>query len=166
MTREAPLSGVPRIPSKTLATWIALLGGSLGLHHFYVASPHRWLGWLYPLPTLAGLVGAVRMHELGVDDRLAWLLVPLLGATLSIGMLCAIVMGLTPDGAWARRHGGDEALRRTRRSRQDDEDDPPPGIVHTGWGPVLGVILALMVGGGVLMGTIAFSVQKIFEWGQ
>jgi hypothetical protein len=29
---------------------------------------------------------------------------------------------------------------------------------------VLGVVVALMVGGVVLMGTIAFSGQKFFEW--
>ena len=153
------------IPSKTLATWIAVIGGSLGLHHFYLAGPRRWLGWLYPLPTLAGLAGVLRMDELGVDDRLSWLLIPWLGLTISAGMLCAIVIGLTPDGAWARRHGDDPVLRRTRRTRQEDEDEPPPGVVRTAWGPVFGVILALMVGGGVLMGTIAFTVQKIFEWG-
>ena len=34
----------------------------------------------------------------------------------------------------------------------------------TAWAPVLGVILALMLGGAALMGTIAFSGQKFFEW--
>jgi hypothetical protein len=29
---------------------------------------------------------------------------------------------------------------------------------------VLGAIAALMIGGAVLMGTIAFSGQKFFEW--
>ena len=152
------------LPSKTLATWIAVLGGSLGLHHFYLAGRWRWLGGLYLLPTLAGLAGIWRLRTFGVDDRLGALLVPWLGLTVTAGMFCAIVIGLTPDGAWARRHSADAALRASRRSRQDDEDDPPPGLVHTGWGPVLGVIAALMVGGGVLMGSIAFVVQKIFEW--
>ena len=51
-----------------------------------------------------------------------------------------------------------------RPAEGDDDETPPPGLVKTGWAPVLGVILALALGGGVLMGTIAFSVQKIFEW--
>jgi hypothetical protein len=34
--------------------------------------------------------------------------------------------------------------------------------VHTGYAPVLGVVLALMIGGGVLMGTIAFTVERLF----
>jgi hypothetical protein len=29
---------------------------------------------------------------------------------------------------------------------------------------VLAAIVALMVGGAVLMGTVAFSIQKFFEW--
>ena len=34
----------------------------------------------------------------------------------------------------------------------------------TGWAPVLGVIVALLVGASVLMGTVAFSGQRFFEW--
>jgi len=144
------------VPSKTLATWIALVGGSVGLHHLYLAR-RRWLAALYPLPTLAGLVGAQRMRSLGQDDVLSWLLIPWLGLTISAGMLCAIVIGLTSDAKWARRFAPEAATA-------DPDDEEPPGIVRTGWGPVVGVILALMLGGGVLVGTIAFSVQKVFEW--
>ena len=58
--------------SKTLATWIALVGGSLGLHRFYLHGfGDRW-GWLYPLPTLIGLYGVLRMRALGADDQVAW----------------------------------------------------------------------------------------------
>jgi hypothetical protein len=142
----------PDLPakSKTLATWIALAGGSFGLHRFYLYGPRDWPAWLHPLPTLVGLVGAVRMHNLGQDDILAWLLVPLLGMMISVGMVSAIAIGLTSDERWAQRFGGDcegaEAFRRTA------------------WGPIFGVILALFLGGAVLMGTIAFSGQKYFEW--
>ena len=145
------------VPSKTLATWIAVVGGSIGLHHFYLGGPRRWLGLLYPLPTLVGVAGVLRMRRLGQDDHLACLLIPWLGLAISAGMLCAIVIGLTSDAKWARRHAPEAAAA-------DPDDEAPPGTVPTGWGPVLGVILALMIGGGVLMGTIAFSVQKVFEW--
>ena len=145
------------VPSKTLATWIAVVAGSIGLHHFYLGGPRRWFGLLYPLPTLVGLAGVMRMRSLGQDDPLAWLLIPWLGLAISAGMLCAIVIGLTSDAKWARRHVPEAAAA-------DPDDETPPGLVPTGWGPVLGVILALMIGGGVLMGTIAFSVQKFFEW--
>ena len=77
-------------------------------------------------------------------------------------MLCAIVYGLTTDAKWARLHAGDPAGPVVQATREEDEDSPPPGLVRTGWGPVLGVILALMIGGGVLMGTIAFTVERLF----
>ena len=153
-------------PSKTLATWIAVVAGSLGLHHVYLGGRGRWFAALYPLPTLVGLAGVVRMRELGVDDRLSWLLVPWLGVTISVGMLCAIVIGLTPDARWARRHAGSAAspnLATSPSAVDADDEDAPPGMVRTAWGPVLGVIVALLLGGGVLMGTLAFSIQKIFE---
>jgi hypothetical protein len=133
--------------SKTVATWLALAGGALGLHRFYLHGLTDKAGWLFPLPTLVGLVGAVRMHNLGQDDTLSWLLIPVLGLMLSIGALSAIVIGLTPDERWALRFGADPARPEA-----------------TAWGPVLGVITALLLGGMVLMGTIAFGGQKYFEW--
>ncbi len=134
-----------RYKSKTLATWLALLGGSLGLHRFYLHGGRDLLAWLHPLPTLAGLVGVQRMLDLGQDDRVAWLLLPLLGLMLAQAALCAIVYGLLPDERWDARHN-------------------PGAAVHaTGWGPVLGVITALIVGATALMATIAFSGQRYFE---
>src|SRR5262249_51648220 len=97
--------------SKTVATWLAVLAGALGVQRFYLYGTRDWVGWLHPLPTLLGLWGAWRMHELGQDDRLAWLLVPLLGVMLSIAMLCAIVAALTPDGRWDARFNPDLAPR-------------------------------------------------------
>jgi hypothetical protein len=150
------------IPSKTAATWIALVGGSLGLHHFYLRGWRSGWGWLYPIPTLVGLAGVVRMRNLGVDDHLSWALIPCLGLTISVAMLCAIVIGLTTDAKWARLYAGAPGQPVVRATREQDEESPPPGIVRTGYGPVLGVILALMIGGGVLMGTIAFTVERLF----
>jgi len=132
--------------SKTLATWIALIGGSLGLHRFYLHGFRDLRGWLFPLPTLIGLAGVRRMADLGQDDRLAWVLIPILGLMLSVAMLTAIVYGLTPDEKWNARHN-------------------PEGPAHvSGWGVVFGVILALMLGAGVLMATLAFSAQRYFEY--
>ncbi|MCU0927672.1 MAG: hypothetical protein MUE62_00370 [Burkholderiaceae bacterium] len=133
-------------PSKTLATWIAVVGGVFGLHRFYLHGLRDKLGWLFPLPTLLGLHGLQRLDQFGQDDRLAWVLLPLLGLSLSAAMVAAIVYGLTPDEKWAARHD-------------------PAGSVHaTGWGPVLGVIVAVMVGAIALTSTIAFGGQRFFEW--
>lgn len=132
--------------SKTASTWIALLGGTLGLHRFYLHGPRDLLGWLHPLPTLVGLIGVQRMRTLGQDDHLAWALIPLLGLMLTVAMLSAIVYGLTPDEKWDARHNPGQPGR------------------STAWGPVFGVVLALLAGGIVLMGTVAFGGQKFFEW--
>ena len=132
--------------SKTVATWLALLVGSLGAHRFYLYGWRDKLAWLHPLPALLGLAGAVRMNNLGQDDRASWLLIPLLGLMLSIGMLAAMVYGLMPDEKWAARHR------------------PGAAVQPTGWGPVLGVVLALLLGGTVLMGTLAFGGQMFFEY--
>ena len=135
--------------SKTLATWLAVLAGALGVHRLYLHGPRDPWAWAFWPPTLMGLAGVWRMRELGQDDHLSWLLIPLLGLSLAAAMLGAIVIGLTPDDRWSARFGG-----------------PGEASQTTGWGPVLGVIAALMVGGAVLMGTIAFGGQKFFEWQQ
>jgi hypothetical protein len=132
--------------SKTLATWIAVIGGALGLHRFYLHGLRDVWGWLHAPPALAGLYGVQRMNELGQDDRLAWALIPLLGFVLAGAMLAAIVYGLTPDEKWDARHNPGAAVHATR------------------WGPVLGVIVALMLGAAALMATVAFSGQRYFEW--
>lgn len=136
--------------SKTLATWLAFVGGALGLHRFYLFGLRDSLGWLHPWPTLCGLYGLQRVATLGQDDQLAWLLVPLLGFTLAGTMLQAIVYGLTPDERWDARHnpallGSDQASR-------------------SGWAAVIGAGLSLMVGATVLMATIAFAGQRFFEY--
>lgn len=133
--------------SKTLATWVALLGGGLGLHRLYLHGAKDPWAWAFWPPTLAGLAGVVRMRNIGQDDMVSWALIPLLGLSLSAAMLSAIVIGLTPDERWAERFGTGQ-------------------VRPSGWGAVLGVIASLLVGGAVLMGTIAFGGQKFFEWQQ
>lgn len=135
--------------SKTLATWLAVLTGALGGHRFYLRGLRDPWAWAFWPPTLLGLDGVWRMHTFGQDDTLSWALIPLLGLSLSVAMLSAIVIGLTPDERWAARHARPGAA-------------PAP----SGWGAVLGVVAALMIGGAVLMGTIAFGGQKYFEWQQ
>jgi hypothetical protein len=132
--------------SKTWATWMALVGGSLGLHRFYLRGlSDRW-AWFFPLPTLLGLYGVFRARTFGLDDPLSWLLMPLLGLMLAGTMLSAIVFGLTSDDAWNARFNHDARQHRS------------------GWLNVIGVICALAFGATALMATLAFIAQRFFEY--
>lgn len=131
--------------SKTLATWIAVVFGSLGFHRFYLHGLKDVWGWLYPLPTLLGLYGLQRVQQFGQDDQLSWILIPLLGCTVAAGMLMAIVYGLTSDEKWDARF------------------NPEGRASSSGWAAIIGVMVALMIGAGTLMATIAFSSQRFFE---
>ena len=132
--------------SKTLATWLALVGGALGLHRFYLKGLGDPWGWLFPMPTLLGLYGIARARQFGQDDHWSWLLMPLLGVVLSVAMLTAIVYGLMPDEKWNARY------------------NPVGRASHSGWAAVIGAVLSLLIGGGVLMATLAFSGQRYFEY--
>ncbi|MGK2897409.1 MAG: hypothetical protein ACSLE9_01790 [Burkholderiaceae bacterium] len=135
-----------RAPARAIATWLALLGGSLGLHRLYLRGRgDRW-AWLHWPPTLVGAYGFWRMRHFGTDDTLGSLLVLLLGAMVASTMLLAIVHGLTSDERWREQHPGTPAI-------------PVPA-----WIPVLGAIVALAVGASVAMATIAFAAQRWFEW--
>lgn len=145
MSAAAPSGVAPtEIKSKTVATWLSFTLGSLGAHRFYLHGLGDRLGWLHPIPTLLGLYGVHRMDTLGQDDVTAWWLIPLLGLMLAQSMLAGIVIGLTSDEHWAERHNHGQVRK-------------------TGWGPVIGAIACLMVGGACLMATIAFSAQRYFE---
>jgi len=130
--------------SKTTATWLALLGGSLGLHRFYLHGMRDPWAWLHPWPTLVGAYGFWRMRTWGVDDAHGSALVPLLGVMLAATMLQAIVYGLTSDERWAARHGA--------RPRAEPA-----------WPLVLAVIIALAAGASIAVATIAFTAQRYFE---
>ena len=145
---SAPVSGrAPAHKSKTAATWIALVGGGLGLHRFYLHGRRDVWGWLHPLPFALGVYGIRRVERLGQDDALSWVLIPLLGLAVAASMLAAIVYGLTPDERWDARH-----------------NPRGPASAASGWPAVIGVVLALFFGSGVLMATLAFSAQRYFEW--
>ena len=131
--------------SKTLATWLAVLGGSLGLHRFYLHGfADRW-GWLLWLPTLVGAYGVQRMRALGQDDQLAWVLIPLLGLAIAATMLAAIIYGLMPADQWNARFN-------------------PGGTARSvPWLDVLGAVAALAFGATALLSSIAFMAQRYFE---
>jgi hypothetical protein len=133
--------------SKTLTTWLALIGGSVGLDRIYLSGGVRHLAiWLHAICTAVGVAGVRRVQALGVDDTLAWVLIPVGGFSIAIAMIGAIRNGLTPDEAWNERHN--------------------PGVPEpaaSGWANVIGVILSLLIGAVVLMSSITVAVQHYFD---
>ena len=140
------MSAAARAPrSQAIATWLALVGGSLGLHRFYLYGARDPGAWLHPLPTLIGAYGFWRMNQFGIDDARGSTLVPLLGVMLAATMLQAIVYGLMNEERWARRW------------RAGVPDAP------RGWPTLVAVGLALAVGVSIAVATIAFTAQRYFE---
>lgn len=136
--------------NKTLATWLALLVGPLGLHRFYL---HGWgdrIGWLLPWPSLAGAIGVLRARQLGVDDQLSWVLAPLLGFSIAACCLTALVYGLTDAAKWNQRF--------------NPSSDPRNRAGSTNGLTVLALVCAMLLGTTALMASLAYSFQHVFEY--
>jgi len=138
------VTAADRPRSRAVATWLAVVAGTLGAHRFYLHGARDALAWLHVPPTLVGAYGWWRMREFGVDDARGSLLVLCLGAVVAATMLQAIVYGLTSDERWAARHG----------------PQPPR---RSAWPIVIAVVLALALGAAATMATIALAAQRYFE---
>ena len=136
--------------NKTVATWLAFVGGPMGLHRFYLWGRSDRLGWLLTIPTLFGLYGVLRAREFGLDDQWSWVLIPLLGFTMAGCALNALVFGLMDVEKWNRRFNPDAPL------------DAVEG--RTNWLTVGALATSLSIGTTVLIATIAFSFQRYFEY--
>ena len=137
--------------NKTLAAWLAFLGGPLGLHRFYLhglARPRS--AGLLPIPTALGLYGIERIQRYGLDDQWSWVLVPLLGFTIAGCALTAIVYGLMSREGW------------NARFNRSLPEDAIAGA--TNWFTIGAMVLSLLIGTTVLMASIAFSFQRYFEY--
>lgn len=136
--------------NKTLAVWLALLGGTLGLHHFYLRGLGDWLGWLYPVPAALGWWGVDRVLAYGQDDKLSWVLIPLLGITVAASCLMAIIYALTEKEKWNQQFNPTLAA------------DASTG--GTNWLTIGALVFALLLGTIAFMGSLAFGVQRYFEY--
>lgn len=136
--------------NKTLAAWLAFLGGPLGLHRFYLHGLGDMLGWLLPIPTALGLYGIERVQRHGLDDPWSWVLIPMLGFTIAGCALMAILYGLMTPEKWNGRFNPAAPAESTAGG--------------TSWFTIAAVALSLLVGTTVLMASIAFSFQRYFEY--
>jgi hypothetical protein len=130
------------IKHKGVAAWLALGLGSLGAHRFYLRGFGDGWGLAHIPPTVLALM-ALRSVDRVDAPQLTWAL-PLFGLMLAIGCLNAILIGLTPDERWNARYN-------------------PTQAQNSRWAPILATVLALLVGGTALMGSIAYTAQRYFE---
>ncbi len=140
--------------NKTLSTWLALAGGPLGLHRFYLFGPVDVIGWALPIPTALGLYGCMRALGLGLDDKMSWLLIPLLGFVIAGCCFNAIFYGLMSEERWNGRfnpHVPESTWAEASAGRGN-------------WLTIVGVIASLMVGATAMMASLAYSFQRYFEW--
>ena len=135
--------------NKTIAVWLSLLGGPLGLHRFYLRGFGDVWGWLLPIPTALGLYGIERIQRYGIDDRLSWVLVPALGFTIAACALTAIVYGLMGPDEW--------------NSKFNRLATPPHSAGTSNWLTVGALVAALMIGSTSLIASIAFAIQGYFQ---
>jgi len=136
--------------NKTIAVWLTLLAGPLGLHRLYLYQRFDTLSCLQMVPTLIGAYGVLRAREIGLDDHLSWVLIPWVGLSVAASSLTAIVYGLMEREKWNARFNQTQTVECVAGA--------------TGWLTIGGVIAALMLGATVLLSSIAFSFQRYFEY--
>ena len=137
--------------SKPITAWLALLLGSIGIHRFYLFGWRDVTARFCMAVTALGVWGVERMLRLGQDDRLSWLLIPILGAMLSYACAIGIYHGLLRPDVWYQRYVGFSA----------------PGLStpeFLRWPSVLAAMVGLFVGGTVFIATLSFGISKLFEF--
>ncbi|MEO6971813.1 MAG: hypothetical protein ABI135_00085 [Rhodoferax sp.] len=136
--------------NKTIAAWLAFLGGPVGLHRFYLHGLRDLMGWLLPIPTVIGLYGIERAQQFGLDDQWSWILIPFVGFTIAGCALTAIFFGLMTPEKWNARFNATAP------------EDAAPG--RTNWLTIGAVVVSLLIGTSVLLASIVISFQRYFEY--
>jgi hypothetical protein len=137
MTSQVDSGSLPGHRSKTVAALLAMLSGWAGLHRLYLRSGLWWIRLMIALPAMGW---ALRSEP--------WFRQPgffIFSLLVVIGLAEAIIMALTPDERWDRRHNA--ASGRVSASR---------------WGPVLIAIGSLIVGALLGMTVMAIALEGFF----
>lgn len=132
-----------RHKNKTLATLLALLCGSLGLHRFYLRGIRDRFGLLH----LSTLPLSLLIREAAPDLPGLFAHAPLVISGL-IGILAALVMGLTPDEKWDKLHNANSGR-----------------LSNSGWPLIILLVLGMGLGAVALIWTIARSFDLILTGG-
>ena len=139
-----------RTKNKTLAAWLAVLFGSMGVHRFYLRGWDDWIGWLHPIGAALGWWGVERVQQYGLDDQLSWILIPFLGISIASACLASIVYALCDRPKW------------NRWFNPATDDEATSGA--TSWLTIGALVLALLMGSIALMASLAFGVQRFYEY--
>jgi phosphate/sulfate permease len=91
-----------------------------------------------------------RVQLYGQDDKLSWVLIPFLGASIAVGCLAAIVYALTDSEKWNRWF--------------NTEHDPASKAGNTNWLTIAALVFSLLLGTIAFMGSLAFAFQHYFEY--
>jgi hypothetical protein len=138
------------IKNKTVAAWLAFLGGPIGLHRFYLFGFSDWMGWVWSVPSAVGWYGVQRVQQFGVDDHWSWVLIPFLGVSIAASALNAIVYGLMDKERWNVRFNPKEPAQ--------------AAAGQTRWLTICAIVCALLIGTTSLMASLAFGFQRYFEY--
>ena len=129
--------------NKTLAAFLALVFGAIGVHRFYLRGAFDRLGILHVccIPVVGMVYGA------GRAPNIFWVLLPVLVSAI-IGFLEALIIGITPDDKWDARHNA--ASGRTS---------------NTSWLVALLLVLTMLVGTITLIATMARLFDLVYSGG-
>ena len=137
------------LKNKTIAAFLALIFGQLGLHRLYLFGlKDHWI-WVHPVMASLGWWGVYRARHFGQDDQLAWVLIPLLGFTLAANAFIVLYYGLMSSEKWNAKHNPDHL-------------ESTAGNTH--WLTIGAVVVALLFGAVTLMSSLAFCFQRYFEY--
>ena len=135
--------------NKTLATWLSICTGTLGLHRFYMFGLRDSWGWVMALMSLLGLYGYERAQTMGLDDPLSWFLLPVVGLTITASAMQALYWGLMSKANW--------------NSLYNPSEDAEHKAGSTNWFTVIAMVLSMILGTTAMLSSLAYGFQRYFE---
>lgn len=129
--------------NKTFATLLASVAGGIGAHRFYLFGLRDFWGWIH----LAAVLLALLLVAAKPDSPLLFAGAPLVISVLA-AFIEALVIGLTPDDKWDRRHN-------SASGRQSS----------SGWPLALTLVLTLGVGAIAVIAAMARAFDLFFTGG-
>jgi hypothetical protein len=129
--------------NKTFVTLLAALFGGMGLHRFYLFGPKDFWGWMHAASIpLSALMLVSRPEQPIMFSALPFVISAL------IGLLTALVIGLTADEKWDSLHNLNSGKK-----------------TNSGWPLAILLVLAFGMGAVGLIAAIARSFDLIFSGG-